>query len=247
MSNVLGKISFLDLPDVNGQGIVVLGSGTANQISTSQTDGTLTISLASDPVIPGIAGMRLPSGATADRSATPSAGEIRFNTTLSAEEIFNGSAWLPTGKVIQMVTGTIAASSGNTQVPFDNTVPTSSEGFQIWSTSFTPKSASSQLVIKFTVSIAHATTNRTITMSVFAGTTNIGSTFTGNPAGSASSTPVLGLTLPLQVVYSPGTTSAITISARIGTNGGGTLYVNRAAAQTLGGATVTDYTIMEII
>ena len=38
-------------------------------------------------------GMFLPTGTTAQRPATPATGMMRFNTTTSAVETYNGSAW----------------------------------------------------------------------------------------------------------------------------------------------------------
>lgn len=39
--------------------------------------------------------LRLPSGATGDRPVSPVAGMIRYNTTISANEFYNGTAWVP--------------------------------------------------------------------------------------------------------------------------------------------------------
>lgn len=38
--------------------------------------------------------IRIASGTTGDRPGTPTAGMIRYNTTLSANEFYNGSAWI---------------------------------------------------------------------------------------------------------------------------------------------------------
>jgi len=38
-------------------------------------------------------GMFLPVGTTAQRPATPATGMMRFNTTTSAVETYNGSSW----------------------------------------------------------------------------------------------------------------------------------------------------------
>lgn len=38
-------------------------------------------------------GMYLPTGTTAQRPAAPATGMMRFNTTTSAVEIYNGSSW----------------------------------------------------------------------------------------------------------------------------------------------------------
>lgn len=39
--------------------------------------------------------LRLPSGTTAERPASPVAGQIRYNTTIAANEFYNGTTWVP--------------------------------------------------------------------------------------------------------------------------------------------------------
>ena len=53
--------------------------------------------------------LRLPSGATGDRPGSPVAGMIRYNTTIAANEFYNGTAWIP---VAEPTVGT--ASTGGT-------------------------------------------------------------------------------------------------------------------------------------
>lgn len=247
MSTHLGKISFLDLPDVNGQDIVIVGSGTTNQISTSQSAGTLTIGLASNPIVPGNAAIRLPIGTTAQRAVSPSAGDTRFNSTLGVAEVFNGSIWFPAaGKVLQMVTGSISPTTGTTQVPFDTTSPLSTEGFQIWSQAVTPLSATSVFLIGFNITQAHGTVGRVFTTSVFAGTTNIGGACAAISATTSLATPIGATNTAILISHAPGSTAAITFSARTGTNGAGTAYVNQGVTATMGSSLTTDYWIMEI-
>lgn len=47
-------------------------------------------------------------------------------------------------------------------------------------------------------------------------------------------------------VYSPGSVATVTIQARCGLNGTGTLSINQVNGNSLGGAAVTEYLIMEI-
>ena len=37
--------------------------------------------------------VKLPSGTTAQRPGSPAAGQIRFNTTTSRTEVYDGTAW----------------------------------------------------------------------------------------------------------------------------------------------------------
>jgi hypothetical protein len=38
-------------------------------------------------------GLYLPAGTTAQRPASPATGQIRFNSTTNAVEVYNGTAW----------------------------------------------------------------------------------------------------------------------------------------------------------
>lgn len=247
MSDVLGTLSFLDTPDVNGVLVLTTAdavttlSGTANQTSVTGSLPSLTVGLASNPIIPGLASLTLPKGATADRPVSPQSGMIRFNTTTGLCEKYTGSYWGNFGLVLQQVTGTIAAQSAtNSQTPLDATVPTSTEGTQIWTQSFTPISTTSRIIIQYSVTNVHATAARTQIMSVFAGTTNIGTIVT-TCATAASYYPTTQ-----QIVYEPGSVAAITFSCRVGSSGTGTWYINSAATNTLGGAMASRFMITEV-
>ena len=110
----------LALANATGTGILALGSsstispvtitGTSNQIGVTGGDGssTPTISLASDPVIPGTAGVTLPNGTTGQRGATT--GQIRYNTTTSRFEGYYAGSWQTFG----IGDGTITSVSGTT-------------------------------------------------------------------------------------------------------------------------------------
>lgn len=56
-------------------------AGTSNEITTSVASDTATLGIADNPVLPGTEGAVLPSGTTAQRPGSPTAGEIRYNTT----------------------------------------------------------------------------------------------------------------------------------------------------------------------
>ena len=110
----------LALANATGAGILALGSsstispvtitGTSNQIGVTGGDGssTPTISLASNPVIPGTAGVTLPNGTTGQRGATT--GQIRYNTTTSRFEGYYAGSWQTFG----IGDGTITSVSGTT-------------------------------------------------------------------------------------------------------------------------------------
>ncbi|OFY73469.1 MAG: hypothetical protein A2275_11415 [Bacteroidetes bacterium RIFOXYA12_FULL_35_11] len=75
-------------------------AGTTNQISLSagaQTlaaDRTWTVSLASNPVIPGTASLTLPIGTTVQRPLSPVNGMVRYNTVYTKFEFYENGAWV---------------------------------------------------------------------------------------------------------------------------------------------------------
>lgn len=293
-TEVLGKLSFKQIPDVNGSDVLINGggvpailsgitssrpgagtgdtgrlfldtttnkfyrddgsnwidltpipyiNGTANEIDvTDATNVTpAVISIAQNPVIPGTASMTLPKGTTAERPTVSVDGMHRYNTTISASEYFNGSSWLPLGKVLQVVTGSLPSSSGTSTVPLDATTPLITEGTQLISVNFTPLSATSTITIRFNASVSHGTAARSIIFSCFANNVNIGSSIATCAVASSA------YQITLQVAHLPASTATITFSLRAGANSTGTWYINRAGAtNTLGGALVSEYTIMEI-
>ena len=56
--------------------------GTANQIIVTVNNNIATISIAPNPIIPGNAGITIPSGTTAERDPLALAGTLRFNTEI---------------------------------------------------------------------------------------------------------------------------------------------------------------------
>ena len=212
---VLGTESFLATPDVNGQLVLLNGGGT----------GTVTY------------------GTLAARPAASTTGDLYVDTTSNYIWQDTGAAWvqLSTGKVLQVVTGTIAAGTGTTIVPLDNTSPTITEGWQIFTQTFTPLSATSTVKIEFTITSSHSATTGTNILSLFAGATNLTSV-----AGRTDSVANTATVLTINEAYLPGSTAAITFSARLGNPTAGSSICNRVGANTLGGSLVSTYTITEI-
>ena len=96
-----GWLTLGDLTDANNLGLATKASPTFT--------GTVTSS--GDLVLSGTGSLQLPSGTTAQRP-TPATGDIRFNTTLTQFEGYNGSAWgeiangVPAGSVFSFATTT---------------------------------------------------------------------------------------------------------------------------------------------
>ena len=70
-----------------GDGTVTYINGTTNQISVANPSTTPTISISSNPVLPGTAFVILPQGSTAQRG-TPSYGALRYNTDTGGLEAY---------------------------------------------------------------------------------------------------------------------------------------------------------------
>lgn len=70
-------------------------TGTASQIAVTNGNGAdnPAISLASDPLIPGLAGITIPVGTTADRSVSAGVGTIRYSTSLNSFEGYTSTGW----------------------------------------------------------------------------------------------------------------------------------------------------------
>ena len=96
-----GWLTLGDLTDANNLGLATKASPTFT--------GTVTSS--GDLVLSGTGSLQLPSGTTAQRP-TPATGDIRFNTTLTQFEGYNGSAWgeiangVPAGSVFSYASTT---------------------------------------------------------------------------------------------------------------------------------------------
>jgi hypothetical protein len=70
-------------------------TGTTDQIAVTDGNGANNpaISLSSNPIIPGLAGLTLPVGATADRSVSAGVGTIRYNTSANSFEGYTATGW----------------------------------------------------------------------------------------------------------------------------------------------------------
>jgi len=240
MSDHLGKISFLDTPDVNGADVL-----TSTTLSTQLTN----------LVVPGTEGLTLPNGTTAQRAVTPQTGEERYNTTLGAPEVYYNGTWLPYGKVIQSVAGNIAASTGSVTAKSSTVgLPTTTDrGLLAFTTTFTPLVAGSNLVIQYIVTASHSsTTARALYTSVWVNTTCQGVALGGGVVAQGTTVGVGAVNMSMQVVYQTPSTAALTIAGYVGhilgTTTAQTVNINQVGASgTFGGALANEFRILEII
>jgi hypothetical protein len=125
------------------------------------------------------------------------------------------------GKVvneIMVVLSTVV--SGTVQIPNDNTIPQITEGFQVLTTSYTPKSATNILIVESLMNVyCGVTTGTMLTLFIGHGPNADGiGMFVSNSYGHQVKAAAKKVS---------GTTSPINISARLGTTGSAqTIYVN---------------------
>jgi hypothetical protein len=93
-----------------GDGAVTSVSGTTSQIDVTNVGSIATVAIAANPTLPGTGGVVIPVGTTAQRTAAPTNGILRYNTTLAQFEAYTSGAWsvLSTGStgVTSVATGT---------------------------------------------------------------------------------------------------------------------------------------------
>ena len=166
---------------------------------------------------------------------TPSEGMVTYRKDDNAVEVFDGSAFGPIGKILQVVSTTKT-----------NTFSTSSTSFTAVTglgATITPSATSSKVIVMATFSLGNSNTGRSANARISGG--NLG--FVGDAAGSrtraaaSSGELVLGdfrvdfqpVPVGLSVVDSPATTSATTYSVEILVGGGaGTVHVGRSGSDT---------------
>lgn len=100
-------------PEPTGNGIVVRTAadtatnvsiaGTSSEIDVANADGTggnPTIGISDNPVIPGTGSMKVPVGTIAQRSGSPAAGMMRYNSDTAKFEGYYAAAWKELGSSV---------------------------------------------------------------------------------------------------------------------------------------------------
>jgi hypothetical protein len=192
-------------------------------------------------------------GTTAQRPAVPAVGDIRYNSTTSAYELYTGSAWQNPYYTDTFLAGTIVKSqvyeyatnstvSSANQIPYDDTIPQNTEGGQIISASFTPTNASNKLRFRFNGSFC-----------LTAAGVGVCALFSGASAGAvaASATRADSNDNPYQFNLEheevAGVTTSKTFAIRVGPASAVTLSMNgTSAARRLGGVAKAVLIIEEV-
>lgn len=144
----------------------------------------------------------------------------------------NGTSWgttytppptTPTDLYKQIVSTDIAAASGSTYIPWDNTVPTVSEGTQIATLNITPADTSNLVEVSatFTLQPGTNTTNTGQDIAIaalFRGSTCIAAQQVGNDAAAAGASVKPAHCVSFHLIDAPASASAVTYSIRVGCN-----------------------------
>lgn len=188
------------------------------------------------------------SGYTFDNAVTVSAGG--FTVTAGGLTVTSGAislpsaslstAAFPTGTIINRAyTSTAATTSLTTQIPADDTTPTSSEGTEVMSVSITTSASSSRVNAKVTGFIS-TNSDSTAVIALFRGTTCLNVQATTVIASAQSP-------FSFEFEDSPGSAASHTYSVRVGPAGAVTLRLNSAGLSRLfGGTAVSTLTLLEI-
>jgi hypothetical protein len=169
----------LNLANLSANGLMTISSGgaisataivgTASQIDVTNGNGVSgvpTIGIASNPALPGLAGVVLPSGGSSDRSGSAVNGTLRYNTDFAVLEAYINGSWatLASGStgVISIATGT-----GLTGGPITSTGTISIDDTTVTAGSYT----AANITVNAQGQITAASSNATLVSSFSAGST----------------------------------------------------------------------------
>tara|TARA_R110002126_G_scaffold53859_2_gene145848 strand:- start:5169 stop:6902 length:1734 start_codon:yes stop_codon:yes gene_type:complete len=180
-----------------GAGSVTNVIGTANQITVTNGTTTPTVSITTNPIIPGTGSLTLPIGSSFARPATPVGGMLRYNSDLGVVEAYTTSGWttLGTGGGSGGVTA-IATGTGLTGGPITTTGTIAIADTAVVAGTYGSSSNIPQIIINAQGQITSATniavaTGGTVTsVDVSGGTTGL--TTSGGPITSSGTITLAG-------------------------------------------------------
>lgn len=133
---------------------------------------------------------------------------------------------VPVGSLVQSIANTTSAvSTGTTVIPYDDTIPQSTEGDQVLSQAITPQSATNIIEIAVVV-YASISTQQHLIAAIFQDATANALTAVAHHTAATNGGAVI--TMITRVVA--GTTASTTFKVRVGTEGAGTTTINGASA-----------------
>ena len=201
--------------------------GTANQIDVANGNGIAgapTISIATNPTLPGTAGVALPAGGSSARSVAPANGTLRYNTDFTVLEAYLNNAWT-----------TLASGSGVTSIA----TGTGLSGGPITSTGTIFLADTAVTAGSYTA--ANITVNAQGQITAASSNASLVSSFSGGSTGLTPATATTGaITLAGVLVPANGGTGAATLTGYVYGNGTGTMTASTTIPTTALSGTVTN-------
>lgn len=224
--------------------------GTANEIDVSNGDGVSgnpQVGIADDPVLPGTGAVTVPIGTTAQRPGTPVNGMYRYNSDTARFEGYENGVWIPVAgtTILQKKRAEYNTyTNTTTTIPFDDSIPQQTEGVELFTLDFTPIFATSSILIECQIFMAKSAAGRG-TVAIFRDAA-ADAVAVGSEGGLDSVNEIYDLSFSKAI--SSAAAALSTFKFRVGTSGGGTLYINgNTSSRRFGGLLVTSLTLTEFI
>ena len=247
--SITGTLTSSGAVNVTSGGLTVTAGGltvTAGAVSlpagaigsAAIADGAITLAKVADSSAESrLLGRGEGSGAGAFEELTLGGGLSLSGTTLSSVQPVDGSL---VNSAIAEYAGTTAISAA---IPIDDTIPQIGEGYEIISTSYTMASTTNKLRIRFNGFFSGSTSQAVAVAAVFLNSN------ADALAASSSTLTTSNLTQPitLEHEFTPGTTSALTISIRIGVLSGKSVSMNSLSTSRIFGGTAKSTLLLEEI
>lgn len=181
--------------------------------------------------------VNLIEGTNVTLTVADDSGNDEVDVTIAA------SASTPNGAVINSAYAEYTANADlTTVIPFDDTIPTSSEGTEILSTSITPGSTTNKLRIRFHLWGINSGSNIIAAAALFTGGSSAVQVAAANMNGGGGEYSVISG----EYEYTPGSTSSVTVSLRVGPSSGTMRLNGNTAGRLYGGASRCTLVVEEI-
>jgi hypothetical protein len=250
-SNIAGAAT-TDIGAATGNFVQITGtSGTITSLGNAQAGarrivyfvsaGLVLTHNISTLVLPGQANITVASG---DVAVFVSIGTNAWRC-VSYTKLAGTPVVMPTGSIVGRSYSTHSTYGSVSTIPWDDTIPQSSEGTSIFAVSYTPSSSSNRLRVRFHGFVSGDGTAGTVTAALFAGTGTVAANAVQS-SGVRIDTADQIWPLALEYEYAPGTASAQAIELRVGSNAATGYIHGNSGGRKYGGAGSATLVIEEI-